>query len=146
MSKFCHECGAQLFEENAKFCSICGAKTVKDKESTQILPESRKHGNLEQYEPEEEEEEETNPHSQFMGIVSIIMGIGAILFIYIKPVVSVAGLSLTIADIHSYCSTNLVQLVSGNACSQYSGLFYILWILAIIFIVLGIIELVLGSR
>jgi len=48
MSKFCYECGAQLFEENAKFCSICGAKTVKDEETTQILPESRKHENLEQ--------------------------------------------------------------------------------------------------
>lgn len=30
MPKYCHECGAQLFDENAKFCSECGTITKKE--------------------------------------------------------------------------------------------------------------------
>jgi len=137
MARYCHECGAELFDDTSKFCSKCGAKTVKEGDTVQRQTQQ-------QSEPiqHNEEEKEESSHSVASGIFLIFIGFLVVLGIYLYPMASVAGKTLSLADLNNLCSNTLVSVLSGNNCSLYTALFYIGWIVVVIFVVYGLYEII----
>lgn len=92
MPKFCHACGAQLFDENAKFCSECGVKTTKELPVNEKLLPSQKSPISEPVNPEPAVSvisESSSPKPVVQGIEkthSRGWGIIAIVFALIIPI------------------------------------------------------------
>lgn len=124
MSKFCHECGAQLFDDTAKFCSECGATTIKDSELSDISDSSNN-------------KTKRNSHSLSFGVMAILLGLAIIFMIYTLPIFNISGRYYSLSTAGSRCLVD---------CSFYYALFFIGWIVAIISIIYGLIEIILAAK
>lgn len=77
MTKYCHECGAELLTDTSKFCTICGAKNVDDRNSQQSKMISN---NPQIYAVDNEDKKVQNPRRIITGsdLIRFIWDIGVI--------------------------------------------------------------------
>ena len=137
MSKFCQECGAKLVNDNAKFCSECGNKILRinsEKADTSSINNNVIEKNTRIV------VKNGNNSRAIVNLILLLIGGLAIFSLYLFPVVEISELSMTTADIHSYCSNTLIRALSGGVCSKFDTIFYTGWIVGIILIIFAVVD------
>jgi hypothetical protein len=138
MPKFCHNCGEELFDENAIFCSFCGTKVVKEEES--------KTGD--DYQPDSKSPvggiKKPNKYvwaGILLGIIPFIVAIFIFMNVYIFSYMKVGGVWVTIAQLNSYCSQSFYYNSFGPYCDRNFLFFYVGWLVSVILIIVGVYEI-----
>ncbi len=129
MAKFCQECGAKLIHDNIKYCPECGSKILyvdSEKVAPTIIDDKKIEAN------EQTVVEKRGKFTNFFNFILLLFGGLVIASLYLFPVAKVEEVSMTVADIHSYCSNTLIRVIGGDACSQFDTIFIIGWIIGII--------------
>jgi hypothetical protein len=138
MTKFCHNCGETLFDENATFCSFCGTRVVKEgvsepKDASQPAPENIPR-----------ESRKVNTHSWagiLLGIIPVIIAIFVLLNLYLFPDIRLAGAPVSIAQLNVYCGESFFYATFGPHCDRNFLFFYIGWLVSVLLMIAGIYEL-----
>lgn len=72
---------------------------------------------------------------------NMVFGILIIIALYIFPMKSFGGRNFSIADLTSICNNPIGILMGGSDCNLWNMIFYGGWVIAIVFIIFGIIQI-----
>ena len=136
MAKFCTGCGNPIVETNMPFCPKCGMK----------LPVTTPQPS--------DKQEKSQPTAPYRGnslneaiqdlnyFGNIVAGILIIIALYNFPIEkTLDGRNFSIADLTSICSNPIGIMIGGSDCNLWNMVFYGGWVIAIVFIIFGIIQI-----
>jgi len=72
---------------------------------------------------------------------NIVFGILIIIALYIFPIKTFEGRNFSIADLTSICSNPIGIMIGGSDCNLWNMVFYGGWVIAIVFIIFGVIQI-----
>lgn len=125
----CPNCGSQLIAENSKFCSECGENLSKNQEQPPLKKGKKKR---------------TGILGLVVGLFLIFIGILIIYYINVYPMTEILGQGITLAQMDSLCQNIVVSFLSSGSCSNVHTQFLFGWIIAVVLIISGLLEMFFG--
>jgi len=126
---FCSKCGTELIAENSKFCSECGENLSKNQEQPPLKKGKKKR---------------TGILGLVVGLFLIFIGILIIYYINVYPMTEILGQGITLAQMDSLCQNIVVSVLSSGSCSNVHTQFLFGWIIAVVLIISGLLEMFFG--
>jgi predicted nucleic acid-binding Zn ribbon protein len=124
---YCQKCGKENPDIN-QFCGSCGENLSKNQQPQVKKGRKKRLGKL----------------GLIVGLLSIFFGVSIILYINIYPVTEIMGQGLTLAQMDSSCQNFVVAALSKGTCDIVHTEFYAGWVIAIILIFSGLLEVIFG--
>jgi len=79
-----------------------------------------------------------------VGLFLIFIGILIIYYINVYPMTEILGQGITLAQMDSLCQNIVVSVLSSGSCSNVHTQFLFGWIIAVVLIISGLLEMFFG--